>query len=614
MNALTIDVLNGFTHKDYNHVVKNAHFYRQIVTGIDYGALIVNYKPRESDKQKIQRVRISMNRTKCVAGKVKGFFKRTFRADKLVFEVKHEDTAKSDEIRPFVDSYGNDGQSLLKWSEYSALFYNNLDPNALYWVRHSRQTVDNVQVDSFEPIIFTSRQVKIRTIKKGLIVDCVCELSETVRYVIKSTNKLTSKTIKILYTFTLKGLELSIELNKEVLDNSNFYDQFTDENGQFKGEKEKHNDITYLVIFEESEIDVLPVSRMGYNLDDETEGRTYVPFWDNASEEYKILANDGSVFDVSKNLHGFPMKFEYYTPCNFVDSVGSGKICKDGKLFPGGADCNTCNGTGKIVHISAQDVVEVRMPTEDMPQMVKPSDMAAYVKQPTESLEMQKTLVDEATQKITECVFGVDLSHQQTVQATATQISNYYDTAQDTLFEFTIAPTRIFKFTVQTMAKYLEIEGVEVALVYTNEYNLESEEVLILNLKTAKDAAAPPVIIDSITDRIIEKQNRNNSSFLALHKAINRFKPFGDVGKELINSIVQFLPDSSVQKALYLNFKEIVADVDATDKLFLTKKFSEQKKILDAKALIFANAAVLSSSVREITGLNMTDDQAPQDE
>lgn len=609
MDKLTVDVLNGFTHKDYDLVVENAHFYQQIVTGKDYGDLILNYKPRESDKQKVQRVRISMNRTKSVAGKVKGFFKRTFRPDKLVFEVGHSDQTNSETIRSFVDVYGNDGQSLLKWTEQSTLFYNNLDPNIIYWVQHSRITKDGTQEDSFEPIIFSAKQVKTRTIKKGIVVDCVCETSETVRYVLKKTKKLTERVIKILHTFTKEGLELTVELNTEVLENSNFYDQFKDESGKFKGEKEIHNKITYLVIFEETEIDVLPVSRMGYNLDDKTEGRTYVPFWENATEEYKILANDGSVFDVSKNLHGFPMKFVYYTPCNFTDPQGSGKYCRGGKMHPGGGNCHVCHGTGKIVHISAQDVVEIQMPTEDKPQMIKPSDMAAYLPQPTEALDMQKTLVDEATVKIASCIFGVDHSKISNVATTATEVINRSDTAQDILFEFTAAPTKTFVFTVEIMAKYLGIEDVEVSLVYTNQYSLETEDTLLGNLKSAKDAGATPVIIDSITDRIIEKQNRNNSSFLALHKAISRFKPFDNVAVELVNGIVQFLPDSSVQKALFLNFKEIVADVSANDKLFMKKSFEEQKQILNDKAKVFADAAVLSSSVREIAGLNMTDSE-----
>ena len=157
------------------------------------------------------------------------------------------------------------------------------------------------------------------------------------------------------------------------------------------------------------------------------------------------------------------------------------------------------------------------------------------------------------------------------------------------------------------MAKYLEIMDIQVALIYSNEYNLASENTLLMNLKTAKDADAHAVVVDSITNKIIIKQNRNNSSFLALHKALTRFKPFGDVAQDLVNNVVLALPDSSIQKSLFLNFKEIVADVEQNDKTFLLKSFEQQKRVLNDKASIFAAQAVAANSVREIVGLGMAD-------
>ena len=54
-------VIEGYCHKYYYHVCELAHFYNQIVTGEGYGELIVNYKPRETEQQKIQRVEITVN-------------------------------------------------------------------------------------------------------------------------------------------------------------------------------------------------------------------------------------------------------------------------------------------------------------------------------------------------------------------------------------------------------------------------------------------------------------------------------------------------------------------------------------------------------------------------
>ncbi len=198
MDNRTIKVINGFTHKYYTHVVDNAQFYQTIVAGdkASYGSLVVNYKPRETQQQKVQRVEITQNRTKKVAGKIEGFFKRVFRPDKIAFEVSHEDKAKAALIAPYVDKYGNDGQSLLVWSEESALFYNDIDPNSFYWVKHSR--VDGV--DTFAPFIFSSSEVRIfepnvefdqfsMAIKKLLTEDFTLEFDKAIdKYLFQNEN------------------------------------------------------------------------------------------------------------------------------------------------------------------------------------------------------------------------------------------------------------------------------------------------------------------------------------------------------------------------------------------------------------------------------------------
>jgi len=341
MNNKTKRVINGYTHKQYNEVTELSKFYTQIVTGKGYGELIVNYKPRETDKQKAQRVRITQNRTKSIAGKVEGFFKRVFRADKLKFDVCHENEQRSAQIGQYLNNYGNDGQNLITWSEETALFYNNVDPNAFYWVRHT--ITDGL--DNFDPFIFTSEEVKDYQIIKGAVNYCVCQLSETVRYMSDNTQR--EKLINVFYTFTVVGLQLSIELENV----------------------ETVNDKAYIIIFEPSDVGAVPVTRVGYRHDKNTGGKTYVSFWDSATEEYKQLVNRGSEYDLSLTLH--------------------------------------CSGTGKQVHTSSQDVIEVQLPNADgEPVAVAPKDLVFYVNVPFDIVKQQKADVSEYTPKIMSLYLG----------------------------------------------------------------------------------------------------------------------------------------------------------------------------------------------------------------
>lgn len=601
MNRKTVNVIEGFVHKDYWHTVDLAHFYRQIVTGQHQAELIVNYKPRETEEQKKQRIHITQNRTKSIADKIEGFFKRTFRADKIKFEVTHDNESSQNELRSHIDKFGNDGQSLLNWSEEAALFYNNIDPNSFYWVKHS--VLDGV--DKFEPFVFSAEDVKDYEIEQGLVKWCVCELSETVCF--SADNSQNEKTISIFYNFDSEGLEIAIEINNEVLTHSDFYTQFTDDEGNFIGQLETIKDTSYLVIFEPNESGIVPVSRMGYSHDKTTNKRTYVSFWDGATEEYRQLVNRGSEYDLSLTLHAFLQKISYYTPCDFQDDLMA--RCEGGILYPSKKTCPSCSGTGKKVHTSSQDVIEIQLPNSDgEPVSISPRDLVHYVELPTEILKQQKEDVVEFEPKITKSIFGVDVSDRTAGdRATATAVNTYNDTAQDILFDFTKSPRRLFLFTIEVMANSLGIEGVGAELLYTNRYDLESEEHLLDLLTKAKAAGAGASVIDNIMDRLSVKQNREDSSQMNVFKALRQFIPFSQVEKDILIPYVLGLPDSSPQKALFFNSKEIAIDIANTVPTFLTMDFSRQKQIVEQKALEYAQAAVNENSVRGIAQIREGD-------
>jgi hypothetical protein len=589
-------VIEGYCHKYYHHVCKLAHFYSQIVTGVGYGELIVNYKPRESEAQKIQRVEITQNRTKSIAGKIEGFFKRVFRADKLAMDINIQDEQESANMGRILANYGHDGESLINWCEESALFYNNTDPNAFYWVQHSR--VD--EVDYFNPYIFKSHEVKDYKIEKGAVQYCVTNLTETVGYM--KNRKQHEKVINIFYYFDAKKTQTAIQLDQDIVEHSTFYEQFKNEDGEFVGTIDEVNEKTYLVIEQENEFEKIPITRIGYSHDKETNKKTYVSFWDSATEEYKQLVNRGSEYDLSLTLHAFLQKIQYYTPCDYQDESHS--ICNGGILHPNGMTCPSCSGSGKKVHTSSQDVIEVQLPSEDGENniTVTPKDFVFYVDIPFDIVKQQKEDVQEYTPKITEAVFGVDISYQQTAMATATQITNYYDTAQDAMYEFTKSPQKMFYFTVDYISTIMGIDDIETRILYTNEYDLESEEYLIELLKKSKEAGASPEVIENINKRIVIKQNRTDSSYMSVYNAMRKFEPFSNIQPDLKANIVLSLPDSSLQKALLLNFKEITEDIVANEPAFLLLDYNQQKDIVMAKAKQFSDMAVSDNSVSQIAG------------
>lgn len=597
MNQKTIDSINGSRHAFYDKTVNDAEFSRKIITGDGYGTLIRNYRPRESDKQKAQREDITHVRTKSIGGKVTGFFDRVTRADKLRFEVSHEtEPTKADSLSYHLDVYGNNGESALRWVERAANFFNDIDSNAMYWIK---QSINGKGEQEFEPLIFTSDQVLDYKLKKGLIQWLSALMVDTVTY--QSEGKTVNKSLDFYYYFDEKGLEVSIEYDVEVAKNTAYYDAYLKDvdGNDLNIELSKEKDKSYIVIQEDPYTTFVPVTRVGYKYDLTTNQETYAVRWDNASELYKILAEDGSGLDITKKLHIYPKQISYYTPCNHQDKERSA-ICKGGTMFPHGGECGKCKGTGEQIHLSDQDVIKIKLPEKDDNTSINPKDLVHYVETPDKILDFQNEAVKAATPLILESIFGVDLSYQETGNVTATQVNTYRDLAQDALFQFSQAPRHMYLFTAKVMQNALDLEDVRVELEYTNEYNLESEEYLIGLLKTATEANAPRVIVEGIIRRIVLKQNRTNKTAIGVHETMRSFIPFQGLNDAMKQQVISSLPNSSYQKALYLNSSQITNEILQKEEAFLMLNYDEQKKKVDEIAKTFIDLAVEENKVQGI--------------
>ncbi len=600
MNETLSRAIAGYKHIDYARTVELATYYEQVATGVGQGELVINYKPRETAQQKAQRVEITQNRTKSPYGKVRGFYRRVFRADKLKFEVKHKDESKASQINEYRSRYGNDGESVLQWAEKTALYYNGIDPNAFYWCKY--KLIDGVS--SFDPVIFSSAEVFDYKIEKGFTLYAVTNRCETITYLTSKNKDSKTEQVKLYYYFSSEGLQMAISYSADLDRNSDYYNSFRDELGKLPM-REPVGGTTYIVVDYPSESKAVAVSRLGYNPDEQTEGRTYVSYWDAASEEFRQLINIGSEYDLTLKLHTFLQKIQYYTACDYRDESHS--LCKGGTLKPSGKTCPSCHGTGRKVSTTTQDIILINIPDKDDKDMaIKPSDLVHYVEVPTKILEIQKEIVEEATPKICEAIFGVDISTQSNVATTATEVINHYDTAQDALHDFTKSPRRLWKFTIDFMAQSLDVDDLEHDLLYPSEYNLETEQEILTMLKLAKDAGASPEVIEKLNERLFIKQNRTDSPSMLIYNEMRKFLPFGGIDKELRNQTIIELPYSDVQRALALNFKEITEQIIATKKdQFLISDWVQKKAMIEAEAQKYADAAVASNSVQQIGLLDL---------
>ena len=245
MNIKVQNCINGYRHRDYVRVTELAEFYETVLTGEHYADLIREYKSRETEQQKEQRVKITRVRTKAVAGKIEGFFKRPYRVDKIQLKVTHSDEAKKNLLSKHLEDYGQDGETTLSFCEEAALYLNGIDPNALYWVKHTVVDGEN----EFEPVIFESEKVLDFEVKKGMIAYAVTLLHDSVTFL--KGKDTTTKEISIYYLFDKEGIEINVLLDADAMTNQPaFYEAYLNANtlGSENVIRTNNNSTSYMIV------------------------------------------------------------------------------------------------------------------------------------------------------------------------------------------------------------------------------------------------------------------------------------------------------------------------------------------------------------------------------
>lgn len=591
MNEKVIQVIKGYRHKNYERTVQIADFAKKIVTGVGYGELVIGYKLRETGEMIKQRIHITQNRTTAIEEKTAGFLRQAFRKDKLKFKTNHKDGGTLERVGQHTRRFGKDGQTAIEYCEQSALFYARVDPNVFYWVRHVKNSKD----EYFEPIIFESAQIYDFKIKKGDINFAVTGDHETVTYQKGQANKKKqeSKNLKIYYYFGEGTIETSIEWNKDIATGSSYYEQFSDEVMQNKTDVDN---VSYITITEPYDSKVMPISRIGYKYDLQTNREVYVTYFDGAVPQFKQLVKIGSEYDLSLTLHAFLQKVGYYVPCDHA--VGASR-CVNGTMQPEESTCQMCHGTGQKVATTSQESIMIKFPDVNDTVSISPKDLVWYIQLPIDIVRLQKEIVDEYEPEITKTIYGVDMGKDLSSNGarTAEEVRGFNDKAQDAIYDFTKSPKRMFLHTMEVITSTLGVQDFTTELEYSPEYDLQSEASLLADLKRANEASASSEIINNIKDRIVNKQNRADTTLMRIYKAMRQFEPFAGVPQATKDQLLLSLPSSDLQKATYFNFSQITERIMENAATFLEKDRKGQQAEIDKLAKEFSDMMVKSESV-----------------
>jgi hypothetical protein len=342
---------------------------------------------------------------------------------------------------------------------------------------------------------------------------------------------------------------------------------------------------TFIVNFYETKTESCPAFRVGYIPDVQTQGRTYVnPFHDALCHIEKSVKTV-SEFDLATCLHTFPQKVVRITK----SCQGNGtQKCKGGKLTDG-TTCPTCKGTGKPIHTSGQDVVEVAMP-ETKDEYVPLSDFIHYVDTPVELLQFQKELTDAVEIKCHQTVFNSTAllrkpNGGQQIDPTATEVNNDMESVYDTLSPFGEKVSSVWTIVVQFIAILTDNKDkVSILHRFPSNFKLKTRTDLYIERKTLKDAGSPPFVMDAVDDELAQDIYADDADSLLQYRVKKEHFPFPGKSPEDIQFLLSASTTLKKTKILYTYFDQIFTELQreslaANNDFYLLKPGERQTKI-----------------------------------
>lgn len=596
-------VANDIKHPDYKHVTDLAKDYKTYITGKGIDAKLKRFNPREDQDMFDQRVKLTIATTPAVASSIKRPFNKVPRTPPVTKKVAAKD--KNDEkavaeIQERINTfYGGDANvgGLDYWIQNRFVDLSFIDPNS--WIIIEFDPFDpNTTKASPRPFEVSSEQAIRFSILNNkvqwLIIETDIDIPLKQPGLIKAQSPLQTKPSTIVPDLAIvqhkKGKKYTIYADNDAITLTQTSDQDKDRMMDVPGEQliQIEGKGTFIVNFYDTKTEQCPAFRVGYIPDIETKGRTYVnPFHDalcHFEKSIKII----SEFDLSTCLHTFPQKIVRITKT--CEGTG-GQRCNKGRLVDG-TTCSNCRGTGKPIHTTGQDIIEVSMP-DTKEEYVPLSDFVHYVDTPVELLKFQMELADSLEVKCHQTVFNSTAllrkkNGGQQIDPTATEINNDMESVYDTLSPFGEKVSSVWTFVVQFIAILTDnSKKVNILHRFPSNYKLKTRTDLYTERKLLNEAGSPPFVLDAVDDELAQDIYADDADSLLQYRVKKDHFPFKGKSPEDIQFLLSASTTLKKTKVLYTYFDQIFIELQreyiAEGKDFYLEKATDRKKAIDEK-------------------------------
>lgn len=569
-------IINNSKHQDYDRVVKLHKEYVAFTTNEpnEKGEYPLNeylrqFVRREDDDLFEQRKNLTKHYTPSIISSIRKMYNKVVRSNRVIKLIDHTSQDTVDQIdktlNKFYGEADNNGVDQFLKERFLPLTFT--DPNAWIWITFNPFDGKKEKPQTYPLEYSCESVVNFKTendVTKWVIVK--------LQYDYIDKNDKNKKADRYIIFGDNDSIEYKL-IPKDIKES--FIDNKTVKWKQPDSEKE------YAVYTYNHKSDRVPLMRVGYTKDIETKSRTFVsPIHYDAMPLLRQFVKVSSELQLSITLHAFPKQVSYVSPCE-------NKGCSGGTMTDN-TECIACKGTGKKVHTTAADVMEIPM-TKRPEDMVDVSKISAYVPFPGGVMEFLDKYADKLEEKIMLRVFNSESIIQKQYAKTATEKDQDMDAIYDTLHPFGDKYSELWMFFVKMTVLYMGYDGVTIWHKFPTDLKLKSLSQLLNELKTANDSGAPSYIRESINNDIadiIYADDQQERSKLSIK---NKHFPFSGKNDFEIQNIILNNLTTKYNQVLYANFDNIFDDLEIENKGFYGFAYDKQKALIKAKVETIMN-------------------------
>jgi hypothetical protein len=322
----------------------------------------------------------------------------------------------------------------------------------------------------------------------------------------------------------------------------------------------------YAVTFYQHDSGRVQAFRMGWKLDQETEGRTLVSCW-HAGMPYLLKGiKAGSELDISASLHAFLKEYSYGSRClGYTDRSGDQPIhfdCNNG-TDAGGHICKACGGDGMFRHKSGQDHVTLPLPPPGR-ELLDLSKLHHYAELDVATLEWQDKYVDKVGKLVYESVYNSEPLSRDQVQPTATaelkDNENVYDTLQPGCSWYAEAMVLIRELIATYTVK--DRKGFVNQYQFPRNLRFESIGDLVALQQALKTAGASAALMVQVQGDIMDHLFVDDERALQRAKAMVSFDPFAGKDEATIVSLISQDLTTKELKVFWTNMAYVFAEAE----------------------------------------------------